>query len=83
MPMAGLDGITRKIDPGEAVDKNLNDLPPVELKEIRRCVAAFGEALQKTLDRNREFLSKGGVFTDDMINAYIELRMAEVARFAR
>jgi glutamine synthetase len=80
MLMAGLDGITNKIHPGDAVDKNLYDLPPAELKEIPTVCASLREALE-SLDKNREFLKKGGVFTDDMIDAYIELRMAEVARF--
>jgi len=80
MLMAGLDGIANKISPGEAVDKNLYDLPPAELKEIPTVCGSLREALMN-LDKNREFLKKGGVFTDDMIDAYIELKMAEVARF--
>jgi glutamine synthetase len=80
MLMAGLDGIANKIHPGEAVDKNLYDLPPAELKEIPTVCGSLREALTN-LDKNREFLKKGGVFTDDMIDAYIELKMAEVARF--
>jgi glutamine synthetase len=62
------------------VDKNLYDLPPAELKEIPTVCGSLREALTN-LDKNREFLKKGGVFTDDMIDAYIELKMAEVARF--
>jgi glutamine synthetase len=80
MLMAGLDGIQNKIHPGDAVDKNLYDLPPAELKEIPTVCGSLREALTN-LDKNREFLKKGGVFTDDMIDAYIELKMAEVARF--
>src|SRR5512145_1764891 len=80
MLMAGLDGIQNKIHPGEAVDKNLYDLPPAELSKIPTVCGSLREALNN-LDKNREFLKKGGVFTDDMIDAYIELKLAEVARF--
>ena len=80
MLMAGLDGIQNKINPGEAVDKNLYDLPPEELSKIPTVCGSLREALDQ-LDRNRDFLKKGGVFTDDMIDAYLELKMAEVERF--
>jgi glutamine synthetase len=79
MLMAGLDGIQNKIHPGDAIDKNLYDLPPAELAEIPTVCGSLREALA-SLDGNREFLKKGGVMTDDMIDAYIELKMAEVAR---
>ena len=78
--MAGLDGITNKIHPGEAMDKNLYDLPPEELKQVPTVCASLREALDE-LDKNRSFLTKGGVFTDDQIDAYIEIKMAEVARW--
>jgi glutamine synthetase len=80
MLMAGLDGITNKISPGEAVDKNLYDLPPAELSQIPTVCGSLREALGY-LDKNREFLKKGGVFTDDMIDAYLGLKMEEVQRF--
>jgi len=80
MLMAGLDGIQNKINPGEAVDKNLYDLPPEELSKIPTVCGSLREALDH-LDRNRDFLKKGGVFSDDMIDAYLELKMAEVERF--
>src|SRR5215831_10996994 len=80
MLRAGLDGIQNKINPGEAVDKNLYDLPPEELSKIPTVCGSLREALDH-LDRNRDFLKKGGVFTDDMIDAYLELKMAEVERF--
>ena len=80
MLMAGLDGIQNKIHPGEAMDKNLYDLPPEELSKIPTVCGSLREALD-SLDKNREFLKKGGVFTDDMIDAYLELKMAEVERF--
>ncbi|MFM1814227.1 MAG: glutamine synthetase [Pseudomonadota bacterium] len=80
MLMAGLDGIQNKIHPGEPMDKNLYDLPPAELKEIPTVCGSLREALA-SVDADRGFLKMGGVFTDDMIDAYIELRMEEVMRF--
>jgi glutamine synthetase len=80
MLMAGLDGITNKIDPGQAMDKNLYDLPPAELSKIPTVCGSLREALDN-LDKNRGFLKMGGVFSDDMIDAYIELRMAENMRY--
>ena len=75
--MAGIDGIENKIDPGEALDKNLYDLPPEELEDVPHVAASFEEALD-ALDADREFLTKGGVFTDDAIDGYLELRREEV-----
>jgi glutamine synthetase len=80
MLMAGLDGIENKIHPGEAMDKNLYDLPPEELKEVPTVCASLREALE-SLDKDREFLKKGDVMTDDLIEAYIKLKMEEVIRF--
>jgi glutamine synthetase len=80
MLMAGLDGIQNKIHPGEAMDKDLYDLPPEEEKEIPKVSHAFDISLE-ALDKDREFLKKGGVFTDDVIDAYIDLKMQEVTRF--
>jgi glutamine synthetase len=77
MLMAGLDGISNKIHPGDAMDKNLYDLPPEELKDIPTVCRSLREALEH-LDKNRAFLKKGGVFTDDQIDAYIALKMSEV-----
>jgi len=78
--MAGLDGIQNKIHPGEAMDKNLYDLPPAELAEVPTVCASLREALEE-LDKNRAFLTKGDVFTDDQIDSFIEIKMAEVARW--
>jgi glutamine synthetase len=78
--MAGLDGIKNKIDPGDAMDKNLYDLPPEELKEIPTVCGSLREALE-SLDADRDFLKAGGVFSDDQIDAYIELKMDEVMAF--
>ncbi len=77
--MAGLDGIQNKIHPGEAMDKDLYDLPAEEAKAIPTVCHSFDQALD-ALDADREFLTQGGVFTDDMIDAYINLKMDEVTR---
>ncbi len=80
MLMAGLDGIQNKIHPGEAADKNLYDLPPEEEAKIPKVCHSLDQALE-ALDKDREFLTRGGVFTNEMIDAYIELKMEEVTRF--
>jgi glutamine synthetase len=77
MMLAGLDGIQNKIHPGDPLDKNLYDLPPEEAKTISEVCHSFDTALAE-LDRDREFLKAGGVFSDDVIDAYIELKMEEV-----
>jgi len=79
MLMAGLDGIQNKIHPGEAMDKDLYDLPPEEEAAIPQVAFSLDQALD-ALDEDREFLKAGGVFTDDTIDAYIELKMEEVTR---
>ena len=78
--MAGLDGILNKIDPGQPMDKDLYDLPPAELKQIPTVCGSLREALMN-LDKDRAFLKAGGVFDDDFIDSYIELKMTEVLRF--
>jgi glutamine synthetase len=78
--MAGLDGIQNKIHPGEAMDKNLYDLPPAELANVPTVCASLREALE-TLASDHDFLLKGDVFTKDQIESYIELKMEEVARW--
>jgi len=79
MLMAGLDGIQNKIDPGDAMDKDLYSLPPEELVGIPTVAGSLGEALE-ALDSDREFLTKGDVFNDDQIDSYIELKQEEVDR---
>ncbi|MFL6713607.1 MAG: glutamine synthetase, partial [Sulfurifustis sp.] len=79
MMMAGIDGIQNKIHPGEAMDKDLYDLPPEEEKKIPTVCHALDMALDY-LDKDRAFLKAGGVFTDDVIDAYIALKMQEVTR---
>ncbi|HDZ72633.1 MAG TPA: type I glutamate--ammonia ligase [Aurantimonas coralicida] len=80
MLMAGLDGIKNKIHPGAAMDKDLYDLPPEELKEIPTVCRSLREAME-SLDADRDFLKAGGVFDDDQISSFIDLKMAEVLRF--
>ena len=77
MLMAGIDGVKNKIHPGDAADKDLYDLPPEEAAAIPQVCGSLREALSN-LDADREFLTAGGVFTDDMIDAYIALKMDEV-----
>ena len=78
--MAGLDGIQNRIHPGEAMDKNLYDLPPAELANVPTVCASLREALD-SLTADHDFLLKGDVFTTDQIEAYVELKMADVARW--
>ena len=72
--MAGLDGILNKIDPGAPMDKDLYDLPPEEEKNIPTVCNSLDQALD-SLDKDRGFLKAGGVFSDDFIDAYIEMKM--------
>jgi len=78
--MAGLDGIQNKIHPGEAMDKNLYDLPPAELAQVPTVAGSLREALD-SLAANHDFLLKGDVFSKDQIESYIELKMEDVARW--
>jgi glutamine synthetase len=80
MMMAGLDGIQNKIHPGDAADKDLYDLEPEEEKAIPQVCHSLDMALD-ALDKDREFLTRGGVFTNDVIDAYIALKMQEVTRY--
>jgi len=75
--MAGLDGIQNKIHPGDPMDKNLYDLPPEEAAKVPNVCASLDEALD-CLDKDRDFLIRGGVFSNDIIDAYIQLKMDEV-----
>ena len=77
--MAGLDGILNKIHPGDAMDKDLYDLPAEEADNIPKVAASFEEALD-ALDNDRDFLKAGGVFTDDVIDGFIDLKMEEVTQ---
>lgn len=78
--MAGLDGIQNKIHPGDPMDKNLYDLPPEEDKLVPKVCHSLDMALEN-LDKDREFLTRGGVFTNDWIDAYIALKSEEVTKY--
>ncbi|HLU79571.1 MAG TPA: type I glutamate--ammonia ligase [Burkholderiaceae bacterium] len=77
--MAGLDGVQNKIHPGDPADKNLYDLPPEEDAQIPTVCASLEQAIE-ALDSDREFLTRGGVFSNEMLDAYIELKQAEITR---
>ncbi|MDR7101772.1 type I glutamate--ammonia ligase [Croceicoccus sp. BE223] len=78
--MAGIDGIKNKIHPGDAMDKNLYDLPPAELAQVPTVCGSLREALD-SLAADHDFLLEGGVFTKDQIEAYIELKWEDVYKF--
>jgi len=80
MLMAGLDGIQNRIHPGEPADKDLYDLEPEEAQHIPQVCHSLDMALEH-LDKDREFLTRGGVFSNDLIDAYIALKMQEVTRY--
>ena len=77
--LAGLDGIKNMIDPGDAMDKDLYDLPPEEEQNLKLVAFSLDEALG-ALDTDRNFLKEGDVFSDDLIDAYIDLHMESVTR---
>ena len=79
MMLAGLDGIQNKIHPGDAMDKDLYDLPPEEEKNLNLVAFSLEEALAE-LDSDREFLKAGGVFSDDLVDAYIDLMNENITR---
>ncbi|QDX82001.1 type I glutamate--ammonia ligase [Denitratisoma sp. DHT3] len=78
--MAGLDGVQNKIHPGDPADKNLYDLPPEEDAKIPTVCSSLEQALEY-LDKDREFLTRGGVFSNEWVDSFIELKMEEVTRF--
>ena len=77
--MAGLDGVKNRIHPGDAADKDLYDLPAEEASAIPQVAGSLREALE-CLRSDSDFLTAGGVFTEDMIEAYIDLKMEDVYR---
>ncbi len=81
MLMAGLDGIQNKIHPGDAVEMNLYELSPAEAKDIPTVCSSLEQAMEH-LDSNREFLLKGNVFSNDLIDAYIELKQKEISQIS-
>ncbi len=78
--MAGIDGIQNKIHPGDAMDKNLYDLPPQELATVPTVCASLDEALD-ALEADMDFLLAGDVFSKEQIDAYIELKREDCVRF--
>ena len=80
MLMAGIDGIENKINPGDAIDKNLYDLPPEELQGVPTVCGSLREAMG-ALDADRAFLNKGDVFSNEMIDGYMELKWEEIYNF--
>lgn len=79
--MAGLDGIQNKIHPGDAMDKDLYDLPAEEAANIPQVATSLEEALNE-LDKHRAIFTKGGVMSDAMIDAYIDIKRAEARKVA-
>lgn len=77
--MAGLDGIQNKLYPGDAMDKNLYDLPPEELKDIPAVASSLSEALDN-LEKDYEFLTHGKVFSKEFIDTFIAMKRKEVER---
>ena len=77
MLMAGLDGIENKIHPGDPMDKNLYDLPPEELKDVPTVCGSLRESIG-ALEADHAFLKKGDVFSDDLLDSYVELKWEEV-----
>ncbi len=75
MLMAGLDGVLNKIDPGEPLDKDIYDLSPEELRNVPSTPGSLEEALM-ALERDHEFLMRGDVFTEELINLWIKYKMA-------
>lgn len=81
MLLAGLDGIQNRIAPGEPADKNLYDLPPEEARQIPTVCSSLEQALE-ALDNDREFLTRTGVFSNDLIDAYIKIKSDEVRKLS-
>ncbi len=79
MLMAGLDGIENKIDPGQPLDKNTYELSDREQRRMRTVPGSLPEALD-ALRRDHDYLLKGGVFTQDVIDTWLELKSAEIPK---
>ncbi|KTD21268.1 glutamate--ammonia ligase [Legionella londiniensis] len=79
MMMAGLDGIQKKIHPGQPIDKDLYDLPPEELIDVPTVSSSLEEAIHH-LREDHEFLLQGDVFSKDFIDSYIALRETEISQ---
>jgi len=74
MMMAGLDGIENKIDPGEPLDKDIYDLGPEELKKVPSLPSSLEQSL-KALEKDHDFLLKGDVFSEDLVETWIDYKM--------
>jgi glutamine synthetase len=72
--MAGLDGVQNKIDPGQPLDKNLYDLPPEEAKMVPKTPQSLDQSL-RALQDDHDFLLKGDVFTEDLIETWVDYKM--------
>lgn len=79
MLLAGLDGIKNHIEPGDPMDKNLYDLPPEEANNVPKVCTSLEEAIA-ALRADHEFLQQGGVFTDDLLESFIDLKIQEDTR---
>eukprot|EP01036_Dinobryon_divergens_P046920 gene46920-62813_t len=82
MTRGGIDGIINQIDPGAPADKNLYDLPPEELSKVPTVAGSLREALN-ALDADRSFLTKGGVFAEDLIETWIEFKRKNEVDYVR
>ncbi len=80
MLMAGLDGIQNKFHPGDPMDKDLYDLPPEEIADVPTVCSSLRQSMD-SLDADRDFLKKGDVMSDDMIDGYLELKEEEFLTF--
>ncbi|MEC9207419.1 MAG: glutamine synthetase, partial [Pseudomonadota bacterium] len=80
MLMAGIDGIQNKVHPGDAMDKNLYDLPPEELQGVPTVCHSLREAIE-SLEADHDFLTQGDVFPKDLIEGYMELKWEEIYNF--
>jgi glutamine synthetase len=82
MLMAGLDGVLNKLEPGEPLDKDIYDLSPEEMKSVPSMPASLEEALQ-CLEDDHDFLLKGDVFSEDLIDTFIEYKRKNEADAVR
>jgi glutamine synthetase len=78
MMMAGLDGVQKKIDPGDPLDKDIYSLSPEELKDVPHVPGSLDDAL-RALEKDHEFLLKGDVFTRDLLEEWISYKRAKEA----
>lgn len=79
MLMAGLDGIKNKIDPGPPLDRNLDHMHPDELASIHQLPTSLNKALL-ALEQDHDYLLEGGVFTEDLLENWIDIKRKEVSQ---